>query len=334
MKRISAAFALGLALAAAAQAETHYYRYSLSNRADQFLYRGELDPRSLPPSYVAVDRDSRGRVVKTMRKADGTFAGVHVYHYPGEGPYFDSRDDFNEKGREIGTARLTRDREGKIIRADNFDNGGKLTGHAESSYPPGECDTHVFNAEGTETSHHLYLYNLDDILTMERDYIAEGRYDETDYSVATGLILAARQFRRGILEVTRGSDYDAEGRLTRVTASNPDGRIFAETDYEHGLALKRTYWLADGTVGKELRYSYDDRNWLVRTELSFKREPVCTFSYERLSNGTVRKSIAKGLDGTVWAEYPDYLVKDIAPDGRPIGTTRVNLLKSGAWYGN
>jgi hypothetical protein len=59
---------------------------------------------------------------------------------------------------------------------------------------------------------------------------------------------------------------------------------------------------------------------------------VCRFTYDRLADGTTKRTVAFGPDGAVWAEYPDMEVVDVRQNGHPINGRPAIINKAGNWY--
>ena len=121
--------------------------------------------------------------------------------------------------------------------------------------------------------------------------------------------------------------YDDDGDLVRQDMFDPDGNWFAAAELVDGLTTRRLY-----DSSKELRYSYDERRRIKETTLFFQDRLVCRFLYDRLSNGTVKRTRAFGPDGALWAEYPDMEVVDVRQNGHPINGRPAIIKKAGDWY--
>jgi hypothetical protein len=71
---------------------------------------------------------------------------------------------------------------------------------------------------------------------------------------------------------------------------------------------------------------------IKETRLFCQDKFVCRFTYERLSNGTVIRTLAYSPDNALWAEYPDMEIVDVRQDGEAINGKRAIISKMGNWY--
>ena len=71
---------------------------------------------------------------------------------------------------------------------------------------------------------------------------------------------------------------------------------------------------------QEARYAYDG-------------QPIFTLVYGRLADGRVVRSVARGPDGAVWAEYPDVYVEYVEPTGEAVDRPGVaKIYRKGPWW--
>ena len=122
-------------------------------------------------------------------------------------------------------------------------------------------------------------------------------------------------------------NYDDDGDLIRQDLFDPAGNWFASAELVNGLTRKRRY-----DSSKELRYSYDERRRVKETTLFYRDMLVCRFTYDRLADGTAKRTLAFGPDGALWAEYPDMEILDVRQDGRPINGRPAIIHKTGNWF--
>jgi hypothetical protein len=108
---------------------------------------------------------------------------------------------------------------------------------------------------------------------------------------------------------------------------DPAGHWFAAAELVSGLTTKRLY-----DSSKELRYSYDERRRVKETMLLYNDMLVCRFTYDRLADGTAKRTLAFGPDGALWAEYPDMEVVDVRQNGHPINGRPAIINRAGNWY--
>jgi hypothetical protein len=315
-------------------AEIRHYRYSLSTRAGEPLYAGEITDRSRPPDYYTVECDAPGRIVKEITVTNGRPTGFDVNIYVGDQKRYDSYENYDSTGTKTGFVRVKRDAEGKKTRLDCFTVAGVLTSYQTYDYSPDQVDSHDYNSDGVETERAAEFFDAAGILVKKKIFVSSSRFTEIEFSPTTGLAQSRRQFLNGALTVRSEFVYNANGQLTKMDGYKPNGTPLASIFYEDGLATKRAYYFDDGTVSREISYTFGERRELTAAKITYRGNFVCSLSYDRLEDGTIRKTVANGPDGTVWAEYPDHEVKDINADGQPVGTTSAHILKSGPWFGN
>ncbi len=319
---------------AALPAETRHYRYSLITRGGEPLYAGEITGSPLPPDYYTVERDAPGRIVKEITVENGRTTSFDVNIYAGEQARYDSYESYDNAGTKTGFTRVKRDAAGNKTRVDHFTTAGALTSYRTYDYSPDQADIRDCNSAGVETEHVAYFFDANGIRVREKIFTSSIRFTEVEFSPTTGLAQSRRQFLNGALNVRSEFVYNADGQLTKMDGYKPNGSRLATIFYEGGLATKRAYYFDDGTVSKEITYTFDERRGLTAARITYRGNFVCSLAYDRLEDGTIRQTVAKGPDGSVWAEYPDHEVKDINEDGQPVGNASAHILKSGRWYGN
>jgi hypothetical protein len=158
----------------------------------------------------------------------------------------------------------------------------------------------------------------------------EAGFTEADLDEQTGKTTSSRQMQDGKLSNTKKHIY-ADGNLTRVDAFDARGTLFSVDFYEDGLLRTRDYKLPQGGT-RELRYSYDEKSWTVKSEIYSLGKAVCVLTYDRDSDGTVQRTAAFSLNGTLWAEYPPPIVMDVGRDGQAVGRSDALLHRTGNWW--
>jgi hypothetical protein len=152
---------------------------------------------------------------------------------------------------------------------------------------------------------------------------------DTEYDEKTGHILKAKQV--GKISNTQSFTYNADGDFTRQDGYNQSGKLYVSVEFVDRLQTRRTYKSGD-TVTKEIRCSYDEQRRPKESKVSFKGRYICRLTYDRLPDGTTKKTSAFGPNGDLWAEYLDQEVIDIERDGSPISGKPVKLYKTGNWW--
>ena len=316
------------ALASGAAATVRNYRYSLSTRSPYPKYAGEV-PAGASGQYLEVETDSQGRVVRVASIRNGHKEAESLYHFSANATLCDSYDEYRES-EKTGHTQVQRNASGDAIRDDDYTTEGTHTGYSLYSYNGNVVEGASYNADGKMKSASVYTYSpasgllISDVAYAnpdDRSFHTDHDYDEN------GLVTARRQFRNGALENSGKFTYDAQGEEIRQDVYNASGTWYAAVERKNGLAARRLY---EG--GRELRYTYDDKRMLKETLLYVKDTLICRFAYDRLSDGTVKRSIATGPDGTLWAEYPDQQIYDVDQQGHPISGKPAVIHKTGNWW--
>lgn len=323
-----------LLIAPMLQAQVRYYHYSLATASGEPSYEGEVTgSQQRYYDYYAVARDPSGHLESVSYWRAGKLVGTTRYHYPKGGARYDGFRNFSGE-TETGSVQVARDAQHRIVRYEYFTVDGKPTGRTTIDRLPDRNDERSYSAEGKETSHGWSFFNAQGVLVKTTNLVDSGRSTETDISPTSGWNLATRQFRDGQLTLRTEYRYDGDGQLVRRDAYKQGDAIYASIFYTNDLETRRAYYLDDHSIGKELRSFYDAKEDLERVELSYRGHPVCTLTYDRLPDGTVTRTLAKGPDGSLWAEYPDHRVRDVESNGAPVGFAGGNILKQGKWLGD
>lgn len=314
------------------QTSTRHYRYELELRSQDPDYASQVPP-GVTGEHYAVDADSQGRITRVARIRNGQEISHTVYHFAAGANAAGDYDWFRGE-QKMGHGQIHRNAKGERTRVDSFTVDGTLTGYTQYAYQPGSVEATSYNSDGKQTGISVRSYSAKGtriravIYTNPED---RSQYTETEYDGNTGLTKVAKQFEGGALTISRVYTHNADGDAIRMDAYNAAGKPMAMIEYDDNLPTRRVY-KGDGVTTKELRYSYDGKRWLKETSLLFKGEFICRFVYDRLSNGTVKRTLALGPDGALWAEYPDMTILDIKPDGKPISGEAAVIHKTGNWY--
>jgi hypothetical protein len=329
----------GLALSgsltgALAHTTVHLYRYELSMRSGDAEYRGEI-LKGVPvagPNYE-VERDQMGRIVRQTDFEDGKAVGSWKYHYDGVQKFYDGKETWIN-GQLTATERVHRNAKGLITRTERHTEEGELTGYTVREELTDHIEVHSYTADSRPVAHVKGYYSAGGVLIRRVIYSSpesdEAGFTEAEFDEQTGKTSAARQIQDGKLTVSRKYIY-ADGNLTRVDAFDAQGTLFAVDAYEDGLLLKRDYRLPQGGT-REVRYSYDEKRWAVKSGIYLLGKAVCVLTYDRDSDGTIQRTKAFSPDGILWAEYPPPIVMDIGRDGQAAGRSDALLHRTGNWW--
>jgi hypothetical protein len=319
--------------AAVADAEVRSYRHALSTRSGDSHYAGAID-RSVAQGYrYDVETDASGRVVRVATFLNGTKTGEVFFRFSGDARLASGYDYFGATGEKSAKVEIHRNERGERIRQEYFSPQGSPSEHTVRTYAPDHVEAVNSTADGKRGDRYLHFYSPRGILVRSRWVPAAGtaHYD-SEFDETTGLIRERRKYTAGDLSITETFSYDAVGLLRRNELFDPDGRRYAWREYTNGLKTRERYEFASGNT-QEIVPSYDDKRQAKESKFYYNNRLICTFTYERLPNGRVTRSLAHGPGGDLMAEYPDVFVDKIERNGRALDRpTLGTIYKQGDWY--
>jgi hypothetical protein len=310
------------------QTSVRGYRYEVLTRSQDFAYLSEVAP-DIQERHVLVETDAQGRIVRTSVVRNGQKISTRVYSYSADAKAASEYDTFLG-GEKTGHVRIQRNANGYRSREDYFGATGALTTYTLYTYRPDSVEAVSHAADGRKRSTFVSSYSASNILVREISYSNPDDpsfHVVTDFDDRTGLRTGTAQFEDGALSTTGVFTYSDGGELQRQDMYDASGDWFAGAELVDGLMARRFY-----DSSKELRYVYDERRRLKETTLFFGNRLVCRFTYERLPNGSIKRTLAHGADGSLWAEYPDIEVLDVRQNGSPINGRPAIIKKRGDWY--
>ena len=319
---------------AAERAKTSFYRYEIEVRTGDTDYASEI-PADAPPTgpRYKVERDEQGRLWRvTKLRGDKEISSAH-YRYAGKERLPDHYEDFTN-GEPTGSVSLRRDSSGARVREEYRTTQGALTSYVTYTWKSNSADAVTFDAEGKKTGHNAYYYSPAGRMVRRIKFPAEGARLDVEIDERTGLSSSAKQYARDQLNSTQKFTYDGSGDLIRLDVYNSDGTWYAAQEYADGLRSKRIYKEGDGAqaVTREFRYAYDEKRWLKSAGLYIQDKFICTLTYDLAPDGTVKRTVATGPDGSLWAEYPAPAVLDIDSNGQPVTRSDGVIHKTGNWW--
>jgi hypothetical protein len=328
-------FASTVALCAvSAQAETHSFRYSLSTKSGEPKYSDELPAgKGETGCRYDVEVDVQGRTTQVATIQDGQKISKVVYHFPKNEKLPDGYDNF-EAGERTGTVQIQRNENGYRKRVDYKTTQGTLTGYTLYFYHPDNVEAFNYSPEGVEKERDTLFYSDRGLLVRYRYYLNGNSGSSFEYEVDenTGFNKSGKQFEGTRILNTKKFTYDADGNLTRRDGYGSTGDWYVAVEFSKGLATKKIYKGNNGQAGKEIQYSYDKKRWGTECKIYYNNRLICTLIYDRLPDGTVKRTLAKGPNGDLWAEYPNAGVMDIDSTGQAVGQTNAIIYKTGAWW--
>ncbi|MGD0191175.1 MAG: hypothetical protein ABSD74_10580 [Rhizomicrobium sp.] len=329
---IAAGIVAGISSGAAA--DTHYYRNALTFRtAPPYKYVDEIPaPLAMQGTSLLVTTDGQGHIQTVEKFVDGKSTGKTIYQYPANSALPDS-DQTYLQGVLTSVTRYQRAVTGEATRADNFDAKGARTGYWTETFSSDHSDGSSYNADGTLSSTWTNYYAANGLEVRSTSVNAGStRSLETEYDPATGQVRTTRTFENGKLIYYFSYTRDSNQSVIRKDAYQPDGTWFAAEVFANGLRQKRLYKYADGST-KEIRFEYDSNRWASKATQFVNDKFICTFVFERLGDGTIKRTLALGPDGSLWAEYPDEMADDVDKTGHLNGKPSVGTIhKTGNWW--
>lgn len=302
-----------------AGAQVRWYRYWLNTKADtQEVFVNEL-PRGarLAGSYYEVHTDSVGRVTRISSYEDGEKTFERVYQFVGKQRWYGGYDSFAATGEKTGSEKLSRNERGVPTRYESFSVNGELTGYSTGSLNGDQTEWITYAATGKQTARYVYFYSSRGHLIRSQWYPEAGTVYDQQVDEVTGLAQSRKKFINDSLRSSNKYTYDSDGSLTRADIYDQNDKWYGEREYAHGLHTRTFYQFSDSST-KEIRFAFDDKRRIKQSTLSINGRVVCTFTYDRLSDGTVKRSLAVGPDGELLAEYPDLFVYDVNQHGDPL----------------
>jgi len=330
---VLAVSAAGLSVTSASAAE-HYYRDGVSTRLGLPLrYLTEVPASAATRGgYIKVETDAQGRIVRTTFLWDDQPVNSDVLSYSGDAKLPDHSRHF-DGGVLTSVAAFTRDADGQPVRVDFYTAQGVLTGYTINTFFADHADGAAFTPEGVRKGRVQHYFSADGVEIRTRSFIGDGSesYTEEQYDPARGIVTSMKKYVDGKLRIIRVDIYDADDDLIRQDIYDENSVWYGAEFYDRNLLTRIVYKFASGD-SREIRYSYDSRRWATSTEQYEAGVLICTFLFERLPNGTVKRTLAKGPDGSLWAEYPDMVVSQVAKNGHPPDSTVGTIYKVGDWW--
>jgi hypothetical protein len=328
-----AAVAAVAATAGGAAAAEHYYRDDLTIRTGPpARYVIEVpQAAAMHGGYFKVTTDARGRAARVSYLVDGTPTSDTVYEYSGSAslPYATAT---YRQGVLTGRSTITRDAAGRATRVDYFTAQGAPTGHTITNWVAGHAELANYTADGTRRWHSEEYFSSDGVLTRS---VTQGEgnnaYNESIYDTARGVVKSAKQFTNGQLQISYVNTYDNDDDLIRQDLYDDKGTWYGAKIYKDNLLTRKLYKFSNG-ISQESQIKYDARRWAVSAQMFINGSLVCSFLYEHLPDGTTKRTIANGPDGSLWAEYPDHYVDEVDRTGHPPNSTVGMIHKVGNWW--
>jgi len=307
------------------------YRYRLSTRSQESKFANEISPTALVGgTRYEVETDARGRTTRVAVMRNDQKLSEILYRFATEANLPSEYESF-VAGEKTGVVRIQRDEAGNRSREDYFTVGGSLTRYEVYSYKLDPVENAHYAAEGKKTGYDVLYYSAKDTLIRDTQYLSSGPLDyvEIEFDDGTGHKKSRQQFKHGELSSTASYTYNADGDLVRTDVYDANHNWYSADEFNDNLRTKRIYQVKGER--RELQYTYDEKRWLKESALYYKGVFVCRFVYERLPDGTAKRTRALGPNGELWAEYPDMQITDVKINGEALDGESI-IHKTGNWW--
>lgn len=318
-----------------AGAETRNYRFSLGTPSTVSRYVNPL-PASPEGPYMRVETDALGRVVSVEAFRHGASQSRTTYEYAAGGR-LPTRSSDSTNGETTGYVTYRYYPGGDTLSSESFTAAGKPTGHVDcTALAGGKKDCDGFAADGKPVSHKTIFYDSQNIAIRQK-YWKDGAvtYHLASYDPQDGLETENDLIAfDGDKPVNFSKlSYDANGdRLRRDGYDGETRKPFASIEYEDDEAIRKTYHYLDGTSYVALHHYNDKRTW-TSSDISINGAALFRFVYVRQPDGTVVKTQAQGLNGDLWAEYPNLAIDEVDRNGRYTSNAQLGVIyKAGPWW--
>jgi len=312
--------------------EVHSYRYELILRTGDFRFTGEIAPsqRSVGPRFD-VETDNSGKITSVARYENGHKTEQLVFHFEAPGKWATSVDVYRG-GDLTARNRIERNGRGESGRIEYITINGDRAAFRTQKYFADHVDWTKYNSQGRPVSHGTNLFSPDGIRIRSLEHLDDKTTIETNLDPATGLELAKKTIDNGEVKIISRLTYDANGSLIREDIYNSRNEQYGTTEYQDGLKVRQSYRFTSGGTA-EVLVSHDSKRFATEARFSRNGRLVCTFKYDRFADGGIKRTLAFGPGGDLYAEYPDHYVDQVHRDGSP--TSQIDgtvIYKKGNWW--
>jgi hypothetical protein len=319
---------------APASADVHRYLYELSTKSGESLYAGEVPAGAKSPTKCAdVTTDGLGRITQVVRQVNGKMTSETIYQFVADAKLPSGFETIAANGERISENRIQRNDHGDRVRIDQFTMAGELAEYVIRKVGPDSVEEITYTAIGNPQGDRVEnYYSPAGLLVRSRDYASGSIYYEDEYDVSTGLMQSEKKFENGGLGISMKITYGVSGEILRKDLYSGNSLWYGEAEYADDLLMVRKYQWPGGRTA-DVRFSYDDKRQPKEATIYYNDQLVCVLKYDRFSTGAIKRTIARGANGRVFAVYPGLEVDEIdqwghALDHPDIGT----IYKEGNWW--
>jgi hypothetical protein len=142
-----------------------------------------------------------------------------------------------------------------------------------------------------------------------------------------------KKFQNGSLVIFMKITYDISGEILRRDIYSSNNLWYGESEYADDLLMVKKYQWPGGR-NQESRFSYDDKRQLKEVAFYHNEQLICIFKCDRLFTGAIKRTIALGAEGQVFAVYPAMEVDEVDQQGHPLDHPELGTIyKQGNWWG-
>ena len=330
--RTTLLFFISSPLAFAAEHGVHVYRYQIEHRDNVYEFREEV-AGDVPKSgrVYEVEYDSAGRQARETDYLDGVALSTTKVHYLGDSALFDTFE-ISSAGSVTSIEKYQRDSTGKPVRVDRFTVAGLLTDSVVYE-TLGDCVGKRFlDAQGTLTARIVDCYSASGALVQSTRAVRDTKteYIEEDFDPDTGRHLEHKQFHNGKLGSSSVFSY-RDNDETRADFYDANGKWLGSDEKRADLLLNRKFALPSGST-KEITFVYDEHYVPQKATVTVDATLVCTLVFETKPDGAVLRTLVRGPDGSLWAEYPTPIIGDVGRQGQAPMRSDGIIYHKGDWW--
>jgi hypothetical protein len=332
---ICAGLMLLSALGRPLSAEVHRYYCSLSLRSGEVERRCEMPKDgTIDGGYDVVTTDDQNRPVRvawywgTQKKSETR------YIYREGAKFYDSTEHYSAGGELTSRVVIQRNATGEQTRVEVHSPTGEVTSWTVRAISGDQVDEVSYHADGSWAGHNHYFYSPAGILIRSRYYPqqSDAVYYESEIDTNNGNETLEKKFENGVAQITTKYTYTVYGDKTREDLYDPNGNWYASRDFSAWLLTDEKYKFHDGST-QESKRTYDSNRLLTSSTFYRNDQLICTFTYDHLSTGAIKRTLALAGDGTLMAEYDDLAVDKVDRTGHPIDhPTGGKIHKTGNWW--
>jgi hypothetical protein len=176
-------------------------------------------------------------------------------------------------------------------------------------------------------------YSPAGILVRNRDYSNRTVYEEDEYDASNGLTRSENTFINGELRIVIKMTYDDSGEILRGDIYSQNVLWYGSFEFADDLLMVKKYKWPGGRIA-DVRFSYDDKRQPKEVTVYFNDQLVCVLKYDRFPTGAIKRTIALGANGQVFAVYPGLEVDEVDQQGHPLYHPDVGTIyRQGNWWG-